>query len=72
MEQLVSGQLGVLTILIWTAAALVLSVVGGALTGVKLAGQSLGNDLAALMGGMFGPTGVVPGVFVGLMILALI
>lgn len=71
MEQLVNGQLSALTIVIWTGAALVLSIAGGALMGIKLAGQSLGNDLAALMGAMFGPTGAVPGVLAGLVILAL-
>lgn len=72
MEQVLSGHLGVLTIVIWTALALVLSIAGGALAGMKLAGDSLGNDLAALMGGMFGPTAAVPGVLVGLLVLALI
>lgn len=72
MEQLVGGQLGALTIVIWTGLALLLSIAGGALMGIKLAGQNLGNDLAALMGAMFGPTAAVPGVLIGLMVLALI
>lgn len=72
MEQLVSGHLSVVTIVIWTVLALILSVAGGAAAGLKLAGESLGNELAALMGGMFGPTGAVPGILVGLVVLALV
>lgn len=47
--------------------ALVLSMAGGA-----LAGKDLGNELAAMMGAMFGPTAAVPAVLVGLIVLALI
>ena len=62
---------------LWTGAAglllaLLLSMAGGALAAIRLAGKDLGNELAALMGAMFGPTAAVPGVLVGLVVLALL
>lgn len=72
MHQLVSGQLTVLTVLIWTVIIFLLSMAGGAIAAVKLAGKDLGNELAASMGAMFGPTGAVPGILLGLIILAFI
>lgn len=72
VQQLANGQLNALTVLIWAVVALLLSMAGGAATGVKLAGKDLGNELAAMMGAMFGPTGALPGVFLGLIILALL
>lgn len=48
------------------ALALVLGIAGGAAAGVRLAGKDLGNALAAMMGGFFGPTAVAPAAAVGL------
>ena len=39
---------------------------GGALAGIQLAGKDLGTELAGAMGAMFGPTGAVPGILLGL------
>ena len=68
----VGWQLGVPGIVLWTLVAFVVAMAGGALTGVKLAGKDLGNELAALIGAMFGPTGAVPGILLGLIVLAVI
>ena len=70
-QELSSGQLTAATIVIWTCCAFVVATLGGALAGVQLAGKDLGRDLAALMGAMFGPVGAVPGILLGLVILAL-
>ena len=59
-------------VLMWVLMAFVLSMAGGALAGVRLAGKDLGNELAAMMGAMFGPTAAVPAVLVGLVVLALV
>lgn len=48
------------------------SIIGGALGGVAVGGKALGNELAALMGGFYGPLAGVPGVLLGLIVLALI
>jgi len=46
--------------------SLALGAAGGALTGMRIAGEFLGNGLAALMGAMFGPVSVVPAAILGL------
>ena len=48
------------------------SIIGGALGGVAVGGKALGNELAALMGGFYGPLAGVPGIVIGLLVLALI
>ena len=70
IDQLGAGQIGAATAVLWLLAAFVLSVAGGAVAGVRLAGKDLGNELAAMMGAMFGPTAVLPAVLVGLIVLA--
>jgi hypothetical protein len=71
-HHLASGHLTAVTILIWTCCGFVVATLGGALAGILLAGKDLGNELAGAMGAMFGPTGAVPGVLLGLIILALL
>ncbi len=65
-----AGQIGPATALLWLLLAFVLALVGGALAGMRLAGKDLGNELAAMMGAMFGPTAVLPAVAIGLVVLA--
>ena len=69
MDQLSAAHLGVFSLILWTAMAALLAIVGGALAGMRLGGKDLGNGLAASMGAMFGPLAVVPGVLLGLVIL---
>ncbi len=47
-----------------------LAAAGGALTGMRIAGEFLGNGLAAMMGALFGPAAVVPAAILGLTLLA--
>jgi hypothetical protein len=49
--------------------ALVLALAAGALSGMKLAAEALGKELAAMMGAFYGPTAVLPATVVGLVIL---
>lgn len=72
MDQLITGQLNVLNIVIWTVLAFVLAMAGGAMTGMKLAAKDIGYELSALMGAMYGATGAVPGILLGLIVLAVI
>jgi hypothetical protein len=71
-QQLADGQLTAATAMVFLGIALVLSVAGGAAAGIALAGKDLGHQLAALMGGMFGPTAVLPAAVIGLVVLRLI
>jgi hypothetical protein len=68
-QQLAQGHLTVPSAAILLVLAFVLSVAGGALAGIALAGKDLGNPLAALMGGMFGPTAALPAAAAGLLML---
>lgn len=69
ISQLVAGQITWGTGLVWIVAAFFIALAGGAAAGVKLAGKNLGNELAALMGAMFGPAGAVPAILLGLILL---
>lgn len=71
IAQLGAGQINLVTGALWLLLALLLSMAGGALAGMQLAGKDLGNELAAMMGAMFGPTAAVPAVLLGLIVLAL-
>jgi putative effector of murein hydrolase LrgA (UPF0299 family) len=49
--------------------ALLLALGAGAASGVRIGGEALGKELAALMGAFFGPTAVLPATLLGLAIL---
>ncbi len=51
------------------ALALVLALVAGAASGLKIGAAALGKELAAMMGAFFGPTAALPAVLVGLGVL---
>ena len=52
--------------------ATVLSAAAGVVTGVKVGGEFLGKELAALMGAFYGPVSVIPAALVGIVIFALL
>jgi hypothetical protein len=72
LSSLLSGDINLITSLVWLAIAAGLSIVGGAIGGVLLAGKDLGYELAAMTGGLLGPAGVIPAIFLGLLILNLL
>ncbi|GAX43775.1 hypothetical protein NIES4075_47900 [Tolypothrix sp. NIES-4075] len=72
LSSLLSGDINLITSLVWLAIAAGLSIVGGAIGGVLLAGKDLGYELAAMTGGLLGPAGVIPTIFLGLLILNLL
>ena len=47
-------------------------MIGGAVGGMLLAGEELGYNFAAILGGLFGPAGVIPGAILGLIVLNLL
>ncbi len=57
-----------LTILMFLLAAAAAGAVGGAATGVKIGGEAMGNQTAALMGAFFALSAAVPGAIVALLI----
>jgi len=56
----------------WLIIAVILSMVGGAIGGIILAGKDIGYKFAAIIGSLFAPVGVVPAVILGLFILNLL
>lgn len=52
--------------------AAVLSIAAGAATGVKIGGEFLGKELAAMMGGFYGPVAALPAVLLGMILLFLL
>ena len=49
-----------MTSVLMCLAGVLAGAAGGAATGVKIGGQAMGNPTAALMGGLFGLSAVVP------------
>ncbi len=72
VTSLMAGDLNLLTGFIWFLVATVASMVGGAIGGMLLAGEELGYNFAAILGGLFGPAGVIPGAILGLIVLNLL
>lgn len=69
ISDLVTGEITLLTAIFWLGVASGISIIAGAIGGIWLAGKDLGYSLAAMIGGLFGPAGVIPAVIVGLAIL---
>ena len=72
INRLMDGDLNLLTGFIWFIVATVVSMIGGAVGGMLLAGEELGYNFAAILGGLFGPAGVIPGAILGLIVLNLL
>lgn len=54
------------------ACGLAASILGGMVGGIATGGRALGVNLAATMGGFYGPLAAVPGIVIGLIVLALL
>ncbi len=61
----------VILVLFSILVGIIFGAVGGALVGKTIGGKDLGNGFAALMGSLFCLSAAVPGVIVGIIILAL-
>ncbi|MBW4562327.1 MAG: hypothetical protein KME32_14480 [Mojavia pulchra JT2-VF2] len=69
---LASGDLNISTGLVWVLIATILSMIGGAIGGMLLAGKDIGYQFSAILGGLFGPAGVIPAILLGLVVLNLL
>ena len=61
-----------MTYLGYIGLALIAGIVGGALGGIVVGGKHLGNELAAMLGGFYGPMAAIPGAIIALIVLSLI
>jgi len=63
-------EINLTTGFVWVAIAVLLSMVGGAIGGMVLAGKDLGYKFAAIIGSLFAPAGMIPAVIIGLLMLS--
>ncbi|MBD6618976.1 hypothetical protein FNW02_24930 [Komarekiella sp. 'clone 1'] len=69
LTSLAAGELNIETELVWVAIATALSMVGGAIGGMLLAGKDIGYQFSAMLGALFGPAGAIPAIVLGLVLL---
>jgi hypothetical protein len=69
ITSLVVGDINFITGIIWLIVGTIVSMVGGAIGGLLLARKDLGYELSAILGGFFGPAGVIPTMLLGLAII---
>ncbi|MEH2054765.1 MAG: hypothetical protein V7K97_01015 [Nostoc sp.] len=72
LTSLADGDLNIATGLVWIVIATALSMVGGAIGGIVLAGKDIGYGFSAMLGALFAPVGVIPAILLGLAILNLL
>lgn len=72
ISSLASGELNITTEFVWVLIATILSMLGGAIGGMLLAGKDIGYQFSAMLGALFGPAGVIPAILLGLAVLNLL
>ncbi|QSJ17635.1 hypothetical protein JYQ62_01780 [Nostoc sp. UHCC 0702] len=65
-----AGDLNLATGLLWLVLATVVSMIGGAIGGIILAGKDIGYSFSAMLGALFAPAGAIPAIILGLIVLA--
>lgn len=69
---LMAGEITLITGIFWLLFAAFVSMIAGAIGGIILAGKDLGYELAAILGSLLGPAGVIPVAAIGLVVLKLV
>lgn len=72
LTSLASGELNLTTEFAWIIIATILSMIGGAIGGILLAGKDIGYQFSAMLGSLFAPAGVIPAIILGLIVLNLL
>ncbi|MEH2323320.1 MAG: hypothetical protein V7K32_07065 [Nostoc sp.] len=72
ITSLADGDLNIATEFVWLIIAAVLSMLGGAIGGMLLAGKDIGYQFSAMLGALFAPAGVIPAIILGLAALNLL
>ncbi|NDJ23661.1 hypothetical protein GS682_18860 [Nostoc sp. B(2019)] len=70
LTSLAAGELNIETELVWVIIATALSMIGGAIGGMLLAGKDIGYQFSAMLGALFGPAGAIPAIVLGLVLLS--
>jgi len=69
LTSLADGDLNIETEIVWVVIATALSMVGGAIGGMLLAGKDIGYQFSAMLGALFAPAGAIPAILLGLVVL---
>ncbi|MEH2314627.1 MAG: hypothetical protein V7K35_25245 [Nostoc sp.] len=69
LTSLADGDLNIATEFVWVIIATALSMVGGAIGGMLLAGKDIGYQFSAMLGALFAPAGAIPAIILGLALL---
>ncbi len=69
LTSLADGNLNIATEFVWVIIATALSMVGGAIGGMLLAGKDIGYQFSAMLGALFAPAGAIPAILLGLAVL---
>ena len=70
LTNFVFGDINLITGIIWLLIAIAISMIGGAISGMIIAGEEIGYQLSAMLGGLFAPAGAIPAIILGLLILS--
>ncbi|UKO99936.1 hypothetical protein [Nostoc sp. UHCC 0870] len=65
LTNMVTGNLTLTTGLLWLIVATIISMIGGAIGGMILAGKEIGYIFSATIGALFAPTGAIPAILLG-------
>jgi hypothetical protein len=66
LNNMVFGDVTLVTGLLWLLIATLISMVGGAIGGMILAGKDIGYPFSAMLGALFAPAGTIPTILLGL------
>ncbi|MDJ0796182.1 MAG: hypothetical protein QNJ51_04985 [Calothrix sp. MO_167.B12] len=72
LTNLVLGDINLITGMVWLLIAIIISMIGGAISGMVVAGEEIGYQFSAMLGSLFAPAGIIPAMILGLFILNLI
>ncbi|ABA24194.1 conserved hypothetical protein [Trichormus variabilis ATCC 29413] len=66
LTNMVTSDVTFITGLFWLVVATLISMIGGAIGGMILAGKDIGYGFSATIGALFAPAGVIPAIILGL------
>ncbi|MBE9208871.1 hypothetical protein IQ244_20455 [Nostoc sp. LEGE 06077] len=72
LTSMVSSELNIVTGTVWLVIATIISMIGGAIGGMILAGKDIGYSFSAMLGALFAPAGAIPAMLLGFALLTLL
>jgi hypothetical protein len=72
LTSMVTRDINLVTGLVWLIIATIISMIGGAIGGMMLAGKDIGYSFSAMLGALFAPAGAIPAILLGFAVLTLL